>query len=218
MPTGPRPDPPNRSCKLVFYGTFGSASWANVMWLYLTGSGEIVHDDLLDLAGGASTAYSDNFMPLLSSASTLKACQTVLYFDGDVFDAIVPVSVPGSAVLTQNFPANVSLCISWKIASHYRGGHPRTYLCGHGTPQQASTTQWTTTYADAAVSAATGFHNDLEGLGPIGSGITTVEHGIISFQSAGSWRSPPIFRRINDAVVDQRMDTQRRRLGRDVPA
>jgi hypothetical protein len=64
-------------------------------------------------------------------------------------------------------------------------------------------------------SRANAFHAEVEGYGPIGGGIDTVEHGIISFQADNAWRTPPIFRRIISGRVDSRIDTQRRRLGRD---
>jgi hypothetical protein len=202
----------------VFNGTLGDAAWANVMWLFLTGSGEITHGDLSDLADGCFTAYGDNLMPLVSDSSLLTSCQIVLYETGDVFDATSVGAIAGAGTTGDTMPANVAACISWHIASHYRGGHPRSYLAGIGIASLSSPTTLSGSFLAAANSAAPAFHSDLEALGPIGSGITTVEHGIVSFVVDNDWRSPPVFRRITDGVVDSRVDSQRRRLGRDRPA
>lgn len=188
------------------------------MWLFLTGSGEITNADLQSLADGSSDAYAGNLMPLVNPQSTLLATQVILWFDGDVFDAFSPSVVDGTFTVASDWPASTSACISWKIPSHYRGGHPRTYLCGlgneHGAPDGQSLSS---AFQSAATAAAQSFHDELEGLGPIGGGITTVEHGIVSFVDNNAWRTPPIFRRITQAVVDSRVDSQRRRLGPDRP-
>lgn len=215
MPSGPRPRPPNRSCKLTFSGSFEEAQWQNVMWLYLTGSGEITQGDLEGVAGGASNAFGVHFMPVLSTLSLLTTTEVVLYdsVDGDLV-AITDSAVAGSDD-SASMPANVAACISWQIRSHYRGGHARTYLCGIGAAAAGTTTSWTGSYVGSLSSVSNAFHADLEGLGPIGGGIDTVEHGIVSFQTNNAWRTPPIFRRIISGRADSRVDTQRRRLGRD---
>jgi len=215
MPTGPRPTPPNRVCKLVFAGSLLEAQWMNVMWLFLTGSGEITAGDLTTLAEGCGSAYADNFMPLLSVNSIIEAVEVVLYdsVDGDL-SVVSTVAVPGS-ISTAGDNAGVSACISWAIRAHYRGGHPRTYLCGLANAEEGSATSWTTAFQADLTSGAQAFHSAIEGLGPIGAGITDVEHGVVSFVLNNAWRTPPVFRRILTAVVDSRMDTQRRRLGKD---
>jgi len=53
MPSGPRPDPPFRSIKLVFNGHLSDRTWANVMWLHANGDGVITVSDLEALAGDA---------------------------------------------------------------------------------------------------------------------------------------------------------------------
>lgn len=215
MPAPPRPDPPTRFCKLVFNGSLEDAVWANVMWLYLTGSGEITVGDLGDLANACAGPYVDNFAPLQSELVSYETCQVVLYSDGETFDSVQPIGSTGERVGGSVLPANVAACISWKIAPHYRGGHPRTYLPGQLEVDLVTRTTWNATYVDALNSAALAFHLQIEDITDIGSGISTVEHGIASFVRDNEWRTPPVFYRIADAIVDSRVDTQRRRLGRD---
>lgn len=188
------------------------------MWLFLTGSGTITESTLHTLADDVYGAYTDAFSPHLSVASTTDLVELLLYAaDEDLSANSTPDSVVGG-VSGLMLPANVSLGISWPIAAHYRGGHPRTYLCGIPASAMLNSRQWDPDVRAAFASAAGAFHTALEALTP-GGGITTVEHGIISFVNAGAWRTPPVFRRIRDgAVVDSRIDTQRRRLGPDVPS
>lgn len=216
MPTGTRPTPPTRFCKLVYNLTYADLPMNNVMWLYLTGSGVITIPQLNDLAGACSEAYADNFLPLLSDAVVLNSTSVVLYDSGG--DALEGVAgVGGTGAFSDNgLPAQVAMCISWQIAPHYRGGHPRTYLGGLTEGAVDSVNTWTGGMITAAASAAVAFHGDLEAITGISSGISTVEHGITSFVRAGAWRTPPVFYRIAGATVDARIDTQRRRLGRDV--
>lgn len=214
--TDPRPDPPNRTAKLVFTGHAGGAPWVNVMWLYLTGSGEITTGDLNTLAHSCFTEYKNRFLPLLHEYCELQTATVTLYEDGDALNGVYASAQSGSADRGALMPAQVALCISWQIPFAYRGGHPRTYLAGIPFGAMASTNSWEATYLTSANSQAVDFHDELEGLGPIGDGIETVEHGIVSFQKDGAWRTPPLFRRIVTGYVDNRIDTQRRRLGPDV--
>jgi hypothetical protein len=193
-----------------------SASWANVMWLFLTGTGTITVSELNDLADACSAAFADNFLPILSNQVTLDSTQIVLYDSGDAIEGLAGAGGTGGHSGTNQTPANVACVVSWQIASVYRGGHPRTYLCGVPDNSFDDTRSYTTSFKNAAESAAIAFHGDLEAISGISSGITSVEHGVVSFVHAGAWRTPPIFRRINTAHVDQRVDTQRRRLGPDL--
>lgn len=217
MPTGPRPAPPTRNCRLVFSGHYGGAPWVNVMWLFLTGSGEITVPDLNALATACRTKYVSRFLPELRTEVELQSTQVFLYSGGDVLEGIDSGIATGGTSTGVASPANVAVCVSWKIAPSYRGGHPRTYLAGIPTSSMASVITLNAGVLASLRSRAHDFHADLEAIGPIGSGITTVEHGVVSFVRAGEWRTPPVFYRITASDVDGRLDSQRRRLGPDFP-
>lgn len=216
MPAGPRPAPPTRVVRYTHGGTYAGGPWSCGGWLFLTGSGEIEHDTLVNLADGVFGAFSSFFSPRLSSVLIIDRAQVVLYADGGPFEAVttsaaVPGSVSGGAL-----PANCACCISWKIGRHYRGGHPRMYLPGLPLSSISGAYTFDSTFLGDIASAATAYHDFLEALTP-GDGVTSVEHGAVSFVDDGAWRTPPLFQRINDVRVDSRIDTQRRRLGRDRP-
>lgn len=191
-----------------------AAPWANVMWLFATGSGEITTGDLNTLADALHTEYGDAFAPLLSQEWSLDHTKVDLWFDGDQLQGDNSESVVGVQPVDP-FPAQVACCISWQLAVHYRGGHPRTYIAGVGVDEANNNTTWQPSFIGFMTTQANLFHAGVEAIGPIGSGISSIEHGVVSFQSAKQWRTPPLFRRIAGGTVDTRIDTQRRRLGRD---
>jgi hypothetical protein len=215
MPVGPRPFPPNRTAKVVFGGTYAGSQWVNVMWLYLTGSGEIEQSVLQELANGLSGEYGGQLQVLKNEADLFTYTQVTLYFNDEAFDAYELTAIAGTAS-EGALPASVACCVSWKVAAHYRGGHARTYLSGQDSGSLGNVTTWAGGFITNVNTNAAAFHDGVEGLTP-GDGITSVEHGVVSFINNSAWRDPPVFRRIITGTADSRVDTQRRRLGPDRP-
>jgi len=208
------PNPPSPVVKLsVKWGVDADVLAMTVHYFKFSGSASSA--DLSSFASGAVAQGDIQFGALAAnSVGMLSAIARDITTDmGNEVEAGTPwngtagtdLLSPGTAVL-----------VNHSIARHYRGGHPRTYLCGVPDNSFDDTRSYTTSFKNAAESAAIAFHGDLEAISGISSGITSVEHGVVSFVNAGAWRTPPIFRRINTAHVDQRVDTQRRRLGPDI--
>jgi hypothetical protein len=163
----------------------------------------------------AADAYSDNLLPNLSNLLTLTSVSAILYStDTEDLHATASTSLGGS-VSGNPMPAQVSIGITWAIAVSYRGGHPRTYLCGVPYAAMDGLTTIQNTVASAIASDAATLHTALEAFS--GTNWSATEHGVMSFVRSGDWRDPPVFYRITGARVDARLDTQRRRLGRDLP-
>lgn len=185
------------------------------MWVHLNGSGEITVPELNDLAGYFGSVWGDHFGPLCHELVTIESCKVVLYGSGDdVIEGASAVDVVGSDS-GDALTAQVAVCVSWQIAPHYRGGHPRSYIPPPSGSQLSSNTSWDGGFLTSATSAAISFHNNMETPGSLPDSITSIEHGIYSFVRDGEWRTPPVFYRIAGATVDSRVDTQRRRLGSD---
>jgi hypothetical protein len=215
VPSGPRPDPPTRSVRLAYAGTYGTAPWANILWCRATGTGEISQDTLNDFVDAAADAFSDNMLANLSTLLTLTSISAILYSsDDENLHGTASASLGGS-VSGNPMPAQVSIGITWSIAVSYRGGHPRTYLCGVPYAAMDGLTTISSSVAGAIASDAAAWHTDLEAFS--GTNWTATEHGVMSFVRDDAWRTPPVFYRITGARVDARLDTQRRRLGRDLP-
>jgi hypothetical protein len=217
VPVGSRPDPPTRCCKIEFIGSYLESNWANVMWAFFTGSGVIPQANLDFLANAFFDHYGDELLPEVSFEVELEVCRLNVWDGSDVTQALSTASRRQGGKADPGLPANVALSIGWPLQVHYRGGHPRTYLCGITQGSLGGTTRVSADYAADVAARAQNFHQRLEATLP-GTGVASVEHGIVSFVHRKQWREPPIFRRIlNGPRVDTRLDSQRRRLGRDVP-
>jgi hypothetical protein len=138
-----------------------------------------------------------------------------LYYGLDGIDLAidVPDSRTGTAAGTR-LPANVALCVSWLVQQHYRGGHPRTYFTGMMYSACDDMTTWTSATVADWHDRANNFH------GAVNGGFSDMPGlflGTVSFVLRNEWRTPPVFRDYvrDGARVDTRIDSQRRRLGRD---
>jgi hypothetical protein len=114
----------------------------------------------------------------------------------------------------QGFPPQVALVLSWKIAESYRGGKPRWYM--PGVPASAVSggdSAINPTFAGNWDSAATTFMNDLNSHPVSGTPITL---GTVSHYTGHTIRPTPLFRAFFDVKVHERLDSQRRRSGKEI--
>jgi hypothetical protein len=111
-------------------------------------------------------------------------------------------------------PPQSAICLSWKIAASYRGGKPRWYL--PGIPFSAFVHQGdstiSSTYANLLLGNASVFLGAFNGTLASGHAETL---GTISFQSGHVARPVPFFRAFTDVAVHERVDSQRRRSGKE---
>ena len=191
--------------------------WANVFWVR-NGNAQIPSPADFDAMTLAMTqAYISHFIPLLSSqlhVSDVKA----LYYGPDGADLAAEVgSTQVGSDAASSLPASVALAVGWAVQQHYKGGHPRTYLSGIPSSKVSTSRHFTQAFVDSAVSAANAFHQDVNdeshGL------ISGCKLGTVSFVLRKAWRAPPVFRDFTPARAhaDIRIDSMRRRVGRDIP-
>lgn len=216
MPPPPRPNPPNHVARLAINGKNDGIPWANVFWVRNANASTPNQSDLFSMAGFMLGFYQSRFKGLLSTTISIEGAVVLYYLpNGDVIGAekIDPVNgIDTGAVM----PAQASCCISWTIQQRYRGGHPRTYLPPGPQDELLGANQWQNTYVSEVTSSANSFHSDVNGFS-LGE-LRDLHLGTVSFVKAKQWRNPPVFRDYtpNSAVVDKRVDTQRRRLGPDL--
>jgi hypothetical protein len=162
----------------------------------------------------SSLTGSGSWVATLPSTWTLSNIRAV---DNSGLTENVGVSTPsvnGGRTVGVVTP-NVALCISWPIAAHYRGGHPRTYVAGMpidqldtaGGKSWQTSTQSTWEGIGSALIAAIG-----ESV--IRSGVE-LALGTISYYTEKALRATPLFRTFEGAVVGKRIDSQRRRTGKE---
>lgn len=167
--------------------------------------------ELNTLASGLRTAWVTNVIPLQSGSVTL----TDVIADDLSNDlggrGLATGSNTGTASGT-TLPANCATCWSWKITNRYRGGHPRTYIAGLTTTGITNANTLTTTHQTAHATAAAAVRTAVNAIATTGG---TWILGCVSYYKDNALRPDPIFRAYTGVSVDSRIDSQRRRLGRD---
>jgi hypothetical protein len=125
--------------------------------------------------------------------------------------AEVQVNHIGTRVGT-SFTAQVACVSSWTIARRYRGGHPRNYWPAGVTADSVDHRQWEGTARAAFQAAFEAFRVAINGLTV---GTASVVMSSVSYRTAHALRPTPVVSPISAAVVHPRIDTQRRRLGKE---
>lgn len=169
----------------------------------------------LDLHAAASTFYdlwTTQFMAVLSDELSATAC---IAKDLSVVDGAEATFVPLAPVIgashSPSLPASTALVTSWKEAISYKGGHPRSYFAGipntqTSDPQHVTSDLRTTLQAAAnafiSAVAAAAWPALMEGL----------ILGTVHYLRNKIVLAPPEFQPFLSALVDSRIDSQRRRL------
>lgn len=207
------PLPPVPNVVLVrLKGTLSGSVWNNIMHLQYTGAAPTVAD-LNTIGTSISTAWNTNFAPLATSAVTLTGIDLADLTNPAAAATSVTANVPGTRAGTA-MAAQVCCVVSWVINVRYRGGHPRSYFpFGSNTDIQTVRT-WTTAFVTAVNNGSTAFRTALNALTVSG---TTYKMCTVSYVRNNAPRNPPIVFTIQSNVVHGRIDTQRRRLGKETP-
>jgi hypothetical protein len=163
------------------------------------------------IAGGIKTAYESNFAARLQglwSGDTVTAVDLSSNIGNSSVLALA--GTPGPASPTT--PLSLACCITWKIPRHYRGGHPRTYIGPIASSFMETGNSWTSAFMVTMNTAAQAF---LTAVNTIPGDGQTCELVSVHRVVEGVTIPTPIVVPIEGRAVDSRIDTQRRRLGRD---
>lgn len=217
-PPVPRPSP--GITRVAFSGTFASAKWANVMHVNVPSSGSHTQAAADSLANSLHTFFGQAFAPVSNVNWVLEETNIVMFTGPTtVLEAVGTGAVTGQdsgSVLS----AGTAIVISWKTSAYYRGGHPRTYLCGVTQDRLASATQWSAQTIQDYSGAAVGFRGAINGTTLPGGSTVTLGY-LQVYPPKGStsvpkvYLDPPIFHPFVSSSVHPRVDSQRRRLGRE---
>jgi hypothetical protein len=173
---------------------------------------------------GIGTAWGAQIAPLCQAGVTLTA---LTYTDlsstvGVQYTATLPTPIPGTRTGTA-MPTSVAMALSWRVPNRYRGGHGRIYVPAGVTADVASGRTWSGAFNTLASNNAATFRTTLEGMS-----VGTVQMNLIVLSYFfGSHKTPedphpapvprgtPLAMRVLSARVRTRVDTQRRRLGKE---
>lgn len=215
------------SCVLVtLSGTNLTTRWQNKLhFTYPTGYTATLAD-MTNLGNGVIAAWNSDIAPLCNIGVTLINAQTTdLNSRTGPISSITPVSPPVGTRVGTAMTAQVALVASWVIQNRYRGGHARTYWPGGILSDTNNLHLWNTTFVTTANAGFTAFISAVNGIA-VSTGhfaFVMLSYFSGSHKIPGQPPPPPVLRpvptpfAIVGSVVHQRIDTQRRRLGKEVP-
>lgn len=217
VPQPPRPAPPGHVARFAINGFFGTSPWTNVFWVRNGAAVTPSPAAFASITQQILDRYGETLMSLQSSGSQTTDCSGLYYEpNGEVlgFDAS---GIHFGQHNEDQMPASMAACLGWRVNQRYKGGHPRTYIGGMHRGAFANPRGLAPAFVSTVISNGNAFHVAVNNLG---SGDFNDAHlGTVSFVLRGAWRTPPVFRDFvpGAAHCDQRIDTQRRRLGADPP-
>ena len=166
---------------------------------------------LTALAAAVRGSWVTNVLPLQHGTITLTDVQCVDLSSDTGFDAVATGNNVGTATGTA-LSSNAAICWSWKISRRYRGGHPRTYIGGLTTNQILNPNTLVAATVTSHQAAAAALRAAINGVStPTGTALQCVVH----YYRAKTVLPVPLVSLVNSVSVDTRVDSQRRRLGRD---
>lgn len=202
--------------KLRFIGTVYSKPWVNVMHVSYTG---VTLDTTT--ANSIATAirgyWTTSIAPKVHNSTLLSVVEVTDLSSRSGAQGTDNVGSTGTGGVTAA-PNSVAACLTLKIATRYRGGHPRLYLPGVPNAFISSTDQssWAAGIAAGYQTNGRAFRTAINAM-VIGGG-TYALCAVSYYQSANgvqSYRTPPVVYPITDVLCHNRIDTMRRRLGKE---
>lgn len=168
--------------------------------------------ELNALASAVRTAWVNNVLALQTSLLTLTDVQTIDLASETGPSGVATGSNSGTGGVT-SLGANVAVGWTWAISRRYRGGHPRTYIGGIPTGNTSDAHSITTTYQTLHASAAAALRTAVNG---VTTSAGTAKLACVHYYRGGALLATPLVSQISGVSVDRRLDSQRRRLGKDI--
>lgn len=207
------------TARVAIQGTYGATDWVNIVHCKTVESGTPTDTDVLGLVTEIFTQWAVKFAGSMSPNWSCDSASIVYYpvAGGEMVNSYSN-PVPGTDTGI-DLPASVAMCIGWSISSHYRGGHPRSYLSGLVTDRLLNQKSWTaatltefTTQAGLYITAVNSYTN---------THFSSVTCGTLrQFANGGSntrprtYLNPPLFFPIVSALARSTCASQRRRVER----
>lgn len=210
---GPLPDAAGIVKIRLLGKTVGGTNWANVLHAQVTGA--LSTPTLNTVATSIRGYWTSDLAPWIVTGTTLT---TVELTDLSTRSGAQGLDQVGAAGTLAGAPAgaNVAACLTLKIPNRYRGGHPRMYLPGVGSAASINGVTWST---GVAGNYTTGGRAFLAHINALITGSTTWKLCAVSyFHKVGgieAYKSPPDIYVISDIICHTRVDSMRRRLGKE---
>jgi hypothetical protein len=197
--------------KVRFLGTTQGVPFVNVFHAQHS-AGSITANDLQTFINGIRSAAGTNLASAYYSGTVINTFEIT-----DISSSTGPVatntsSVSGSKGATALTPVNVSYAVSWNVPLHYRGGHPRNYIPLSAAGDIASGKL----LASGVAGTLSGFWAAyLTAFNAVVSGTIGITMGMFQYHAHHQVVNPPVFYAFTGVRIHGRVDSQRRRLGKE---
>lgn len=167
--------------------------------------------ELAALATAVRNAWQSNFCIYQTNVSGLTDVTAIDLASDTGPQSTVTSTTIGSLTGTP-LSANAAACLSWKIARRYRGGHPRTYVGGATPAQLNGPNSWTSLVQSSWVTSGLALRTAING---VTTSAGNARMCTVHYYRNKALLAVPLVSEITGLTVDSRVDSQRRRLGRD---
>lgn len=192
-------------------GAYSGTKFANVFHVKYAGTSPSAAD-LATFNGSFGSALGTNLCAGMNTGAAYTEITSTDLSSTTGAKAVSAISHAGLVTPYAGLSANVAVCVSWLVSNRYRGGHPRTYIVGQDSAAMVDVAHWSTTKVTNAQSQANAF---LAAVNAITLGGAAVQLGYLQQFANKIWLTTPTFHPFTAAVVHNRIDSQRRRLGKE---
>ena len=206
--------PPAPQClKVRIIGTTQGAPFVHVLHGQYSGT-RPNSGDLNTVATAIRAAWQTNFAPMLNTLTSVNAVEVTDLTDATGAQGTNSSAFSGTGGTPTSLPRSACGVVSWKQTLHYRGGHPRTYIPLRTQADLQNSFTLTSTYVTALAAAGKAFITAFNAIPmPAGGSLTLVM--VSYFHNKGTLRPAGTPFPIVDATSHNRLDSQRRRLGKE---
>lgn len=214
------PLPPiSQTLRLRLLGTINNQNWASIQYAGFSG-GSPLAADLNTIASSVRTAWLNALAPLCETTCLLKTIE-VIDLSSDTAAVGISTGTNTAGTRAGNGNPNNTCCVaSYKINRRYRGGHPRTYWPAGVASDTVNGALWTTAFLALAQNGMSAWVGNINAITFSGQPLV---HGCVSYYERdpanpghSKLRTTPLFFKTQSVTVHGRVDTQRRRLGKEI--
>lgn len=206
--------------RLQLLGTQTPAKWMNGFYIRMAGIAP-PSGDLNTVAAAIGGFWTTRIAPQVHTGISLTTVNLIDLSSATANTGTDSTVRNGTRAVTTQLPANAAMVVSFHIARRYRGGHPRIYLTGLASTDLASVTTWSNTIITNVQTAFTNFMTDINlyaapaSVGALQLGNLSYYLGYDRTTRRSALRPSPLFSPFDRVAVHTRLDTQRRRLGKE---
>ena len=201
--------------KCIVLGEMSGVACVNIFHWAKGSRTPFTQTELNTLASQLRAQYVSRFMEHIHPDYVLGSVEAIDLSTDEGLSGIASGSTPGTAA-GAHMPANAAVCVTWKIGRRYRGGHPRNYLPPPGDVAiTASQNSWDADYVTQVEASASNFRSSMNQVGATAGSLCCVHRYRTFTEGQVTELDPPQVSLFIGQTVDNRIDSQRRRLGPD---